>query len=92
MDSLQFIHKCFDRLNSGIPLGDGLYWGGNFEVLKLLIQRGEIKNDEIKFFLGYSGWTEKQLQDELKENTWIISHDFNPDLVFVQAEENLWKE
>lgn len=92
MDSLQFIHKCFDRLNSGVELGDGIYWGGNFEALKLLMRNGEIKEDEIKFFLGYSGWSDKQLEDEMKENTWIISNDFNPDLVFVNAEENLWKE
>ncbi len=92
MDSLQFIHKCFDRLNSGLYLGDGIYWGGNFEVLKLLLENGKIKSDEIKFFLGYSGWSEKQLQDELKEKAWIISNNFNPDLVFVHAEENLWKE
>ena len=92
IDSLQFVHKCYDRLNSGLDLGDGLYWGGNFEALKLLIHRGEIKDDEIKFFLGYSGWSEKQLNDELNENAWIVSNNFNPDLVFVHAEENLWKE
>src|SRR5690606_36343833 len=32
-NSIQFIHKCFDKLNSGIHLGDGIYWGGNFETL-----------------------------------------------------------
>jgi putative transcriptional regulator len=92
MDELQFIHKCYDRLGSGIDLGDGIYWGGNFEILKLLIQNGEIRDDEIKFFIGYSGWSEKQLDAELKENTWIVTNSFNPDLIFVHDEENLWKE
>lgn len=92
LDNLQFIHKCYDRLNSGIPLGDGLYWGGNFEVLKLLILQNEIKSNEIKFFIGYSGWSGKQIEDELEENTWIISNKFNPDIIFVHDEENLWKE
>lgn len=92
LDSLQFIHKCFDRLNSGTSIGDGIYWGGNFEALKLLIENDAIKNDEIKFFIGYSGWSGKQIEEELKENTWIVSNDFNPELVFVHDEENLWKE
>lgn len=92
MDSLQFVHKCYDRLLSGMDLGDGVYWGGDFELLKNLIRDGEIKNDEIKFFLGYSGWTEDQLEYELKENTWMVSNSFNPDLIFVHDEENLWKE
>jgi putative transcriptional regulator len=92
LDSLQFVHKCYDRLNSGIPLGDGLYWGGNFEALKLLILQNKIKNNEIKFFIGYSGWSGKQIEDELEENAWIISNKFNPDIIFVHDEENLWKE
>jgi putative transcriptional regulator len=91
MDGLQFIHKCYDRLG-GIDLGDGVYWGGNFEALKILIKNDEIKNDEIKFFIGYSGWSDQQLKDELDENTWIVTNNFNPELIFVNDEENLWKE
>lgn len=92
MDGLQFVHKCYDRLGSGHDLGNGIYWGGNFEALKILIQNDEIKNDEIKFFIGYSGWSEQQLKDELNENTWIVANNFNPELIFVHDEENLWKE
>ncbi len=91
-DSIQFVHKCYDRLNSGIDLGDNIYWGGNFEVLKVLIADNAIREDEIKFFLGYSGWTEGQLDRELQENTWIVSNNFNSDIIFVDDEENLWKE
>jgi len=91
-DSLQFVHKCYDKLNSGIDLGAGIYWGGNFEVLKTLIENRSIHEDEIKFFLGYSGWTPGQLEQELQENTWMVSNRYNPDLIFVNDGENLWKE
>jgi len=91
-DSVQFVHKCYDKLNSGIDLGDNIYWGGNFEVLKALIASNSIHEDEIKFFLGYSGWTAGQLGQELQENTWMVSNTYNSDLVFVNDEENLWKE
>lgn len=91
-DSIQFVHKCYDKLNSGIDLGDGVYWGGNFESLKLLIERDEIQPNEIKFFLGYSGWTAGQLDQELRENTWMVSNTYHPDIIFVDDEENLWKE
>jgi putative transcriptional regulator len=91
-DSIQFVHKCYDRLDSGIDLGDGVYWGGNFEVLRVLIDSGAIQPDEIKFFLGYSGWTEGQLKQEITENTWMVSNSFHKDLIFVDDEENLWKE
>lgn len=91
-DSIQFVHKCYDRLDSGIDLGEGVYWGGNFEVLKLLIEQEAIQPDEIKFFLGYSGWTAGQLKQEIAENTWMVSNSFHEDLIFVDDEENLWKE
>lgn len=91
-DSIQFIHKCYDRLNSGIEIGENLFWGGNFEALKLLINDRAIGLDEIKFFIGYSGWSPGQLAKELKENTWMIGNSFDPDIVFVNDEENLWKE
>lgn len=92
MDNLLFIHKCYDRLSSGVSIGDGIYWGGNFETLKALIEQDSIQQDEIKFFIGYSGWDYKQLEKELDENSWMVTNNFNPDLLFVHDEENLWKE
>lgn len=91
-DSVQFIHKCYDKLKSGIDLGEGVYWGGDFELLKSLMEEGAVSEDEIKFFLGYSGWVAGQLEQELHENTWMVSNDYNPDLLFVNDGENLWKE
>lgn len=91
-DTLHFVHKCYDRLNSGIELANGVYWGGNFEALRLLIQRKEIGEDEIKFFMGYSGWSPGQLDQELQENTWMVSSSYHPDIVFENDEENLWRE
>lgn len=92
IENLQFIHKCFDRLDSGYDLGEGVYWGGDFEMLKLLIDQNSIQKGEIKFFIGYSGWDPEQLKSELQENTWMVNNDFNPDLLFVDDEDNIWKE
>jgi hypothetical protein len=33
-----------------MPVSDKIYWGGNFESLKNLLQQQEIKNTEIRFF------------------------------------------
>ena len=29
--------------------------------------------DEIKFFVGYSGWGEKQLEEEMEINSWLLT-------------------
>lgn len=91
-DTIHFIHRCYDKLNSGEEIAEGIYWGGNFETLKVLINNNSIEEEEVKFFLGYSGWGLNQLEDELTTNTWIVSDQYYQDTVFSQNEEELWKE
>ncbi len=92
VDTIHYIHRCYDRLNSGEEIMDGVYWGGNFETLKVLMNNNSIKADEVKFFLGYSGWSFGQLEEEIKENTWIVSDQYHQDTIFSHNEEALWKE
>lgn len=91
-DTIHFIHRCYDKLNSGEEIAKGIYWGGNFEALKILVNNNSITQDEVKFFIGYSGWSASQLDEEIKENTWIVSEKYHQDLIFSQNEEELWKE
>ncbi len=91
-DTLHFIHNCYDRINSGIKIAEGVYWGGNFETLKLLVNNNQIEENEIKFFVGYSGWGEGQLHNELDQNSWLVTNTYNPSVLYVDDEENLWKE
>ncbi len=89
-DTLHFIHKA-EYLEDGVDLGNGLYWGGNFEQLISLIDTKAIKSEDFKFFVGYSGWSEGQLQDELDANSWIVTPNATKELVFDQDVEALWK-
>jgi putative transcriptional regulator len=91
-DTIHFIHRCPDRITDGEEIAKGVYWGGNFETLKALMGQGEVTQEEVKFFVGYSGWGEQQLQDEIKANTWIVSDQYDPDMVFSADEEQLWKD
>lgn len=72
-DSLQYIHKLGDRLEGSRKLLNGVYWGGNFETLKFLIDTKQVSKDDIRFFVGYSGWQPKQLEEEIQEKSWIIA-------------------
>ena len=92
MDTIHFIHRCYDKMNSGEEIAEGIYWGGNFETLKILVNNYSISSTEIKFFLGYSGWSTGQLAEEITENTWIVSDQFTQDIIFSDNEEELWRE
>ena len=91
-DTLHFVHSCYDKLNSGIEIKEGLYWGGNFETLKVLLNNNQISKDEIKFFAGYSGWSAGQMEDELDQNSWLVTDRYSREVIFVEDEENLWRE
>lgn len=72
-DSLFFIHTRPDLIDEGVPILEGLYWGGNIDTVRELILKHEIEKDEIRFFVGYSGWSAKQLEQELEANSWVVS-------------------
>ncbi len=71
-DSLFFLHNVGDMLDGSIEVSQGVFWGGDFEKLGFLMENGVIKDNNIKFFLGYSGWSEGQLDEELEDQAWIV--------------------
>jgi putative transcriptional regulator len=91
-NTLHFIHRCYDKLQSGDAIGNGIYWGGDFETLKILMQSNLIADDEIKFFMGYSGWDVDQLDKEIKANSWMVSDISYPEIVFGNDDEKLWRD
>jgi len=70
-ENLFFLHQMKD-LPGSIRITEGLYWSGDFEVLKARIERKEVKTNQIRFFLGYSGWDNEQLSMEIEQQSWII--------------------
>jgi putative transcriptional regulator len=88
---LYYIHTLGDQLENSIPITPTLYTGGDFEQLKGLIERGEIKQNQIRFFVGYSGWSENQLQEELNENSWFVAEGFEG-LLMETANDDLWAD
>ncbi|MDN5204912.1 YqgE/AlgH family protein [Fulvivirgaceae bacterium BMA10] len=91
-NTLHFIHRAGDIIEGGVEISEGLYWGGNFENLKILIETKQIPADDFKFFIGYSGWGSGQLVEELKANSWIIRQNATPKEIFDENPENLWRE
>lgn len=90
-DSLQYIHTLGSRIDGSREVMKGVYWGGNFETLKMLIDTNQIHPDEIRFFVGYSGWQPSQLADEIKEKSWIVAPgDFEH--AFFDNPKQLWRD
>lgn len=90
-DSLYYIHTMGDTISDSVEIGKGIYWGGNFEVLKILIESNKVKQSDLKFFMGYSGWSSEQLANELKNDSWIVT-DINKTDIIGGEPDDLWPD
>lgn len=90
-DSLHFLHQLPDEIPGGQEIVSGVYWGGNFETVIRLLQEGRLNPQKIRFFIGYSGWSEGQLNNEMTEKTWLTVAATRK-LVFHDKHEEIWKE
>jgi putative transcriptional regulator len=50
---------------------------------------GKVKPEDVLFFIGYSGWSPHQLEDELSQNSWIVT-ELNSDKIMSYTRE-IWK-
>ena len=89
-ETLHFIHRDPDLIPGGVEIHPGVFWGGDFDQVKKGIQAGTIDPNDIRFFLGYSGWTAGQLADEVERGGWILANS-DEDAVFDTAESSLWR-
>ncbi|NNF36138.1 MAG: YqgE/AlgH family protein [Saprospiraceae bacterium] len=90
-DTIHYIHNVGDLLEESTEIISGVYWGGNFEKLKFLISSELILPENIRFYVGYSGWSAGQLEEELKTGSWVIS-DMHPNYAFKTKAKSLWKK
>jgi putative transcriptional regulator len=90
LDSLHYLHAYGDMLPGSMEICDGVFWGGNVEALKVLINANSLNPDGIKFFAGYSGWAPRQLDGELEGKSWIIA-PAESGIVFETNPDNLWR-
>lgn len=91
-DSLYFIHNVPEIIPDSIEISNGIYWGGNFEYAKKMINAGKIKKENIRFFLGYTGWGAHQLEDEMMEHSWAITENDYRNKILSKSPINFWKE
>jgi len=88
-DTIFYIHTIGHKLEGSKEIKDGIYWSGDFEQLKFMINTGQVTKNMIRFYVGYSGWESKDLKYEIKQKAWITSI-VNKKFAFHEKPENLW--
>lgn len=88
-DTIHFLHQHPGDIG-GVEVIDGIYWGGDFEKVLSMLKQNALDNNDIRFFLGYSGWSEGQLAGELEEKSWI-TREASKRFVFEMSTPQIWK-
>lgn len=90
-NTLHFLHQRPDLIPGGVEVREGIFWGGEFDIVLSLLRDNQLTKNEIRFFLGYSGWSEGQLNSELEVKSWF-THTANRSIVFNMDTVQIWKE
>ena len=90
-NTLHFLYFGSQLLADSTSLGPGLWWGGNFKALVQHLKEGDLSADQVRFFMGYSGWASGQLNEELNEKTWIVYSGLVEQELFEKSAKEIWK-
>jgi len=91
-DNLYFIHTVPELIPGSVEISHGIYWGGDFDTILDLLLTNELNESQIQFFLGYSGWSAEQLNDELKENSWVVTENKLKSDIIGTPDKDFWKK
>jgi len=87
---LFYIHKMGDEIEGSVEIKDGIFWGGEFAGIEDKLKSGGILENDIRFFIGYSGWEANQLEQEIEEDSWLVVESNLEDILETNSED-LWK-
>jgi putative transcriptional regulator len=90
-DTLHFLHRN-TTIDKAVKIRDDIYWGGDFETLVTNIDTAVIQPSDVRFYLGYSGWSSGQLESELQEDSWIVCDFVTDELLFDTDPTLMWKK
>lgn len=89
--NLYYLHTLGNTIYDSKEITDGIFLGGDFNALKDLMLDGQVEPNEVRFFVGYAGWSANQLQEELESKSWFVT-DANKELIMNTKSDTLWAD
>ena len=83
------LHRCGEYIRESEPVVDGISLCGDVDDIMEVAEYDSITSEQIRFFVGYSGWAPGQLEGELERDYWIVTRG-SAELVFEHDPCELW--
>jgi putative transcriptional regulator len=64
---------------------------GYDDILLAIFEHTKIPKMDYKFFIGYSGWSPGQLEDEIKRKMWVVAEG-DEELVLRTSTPKIWEK
>ncbi|RMH66165.1 MAG: YqgE/AlgH family protein [Bacteroidetes bacterium] len=90
-NTLHYLHRHGDVIPGAIRVFDGVYWGGDFEAVRTLTASGGASTGDLRFFLGYAGWSPGQLDAEIDAGGWFLARAREA-AIFPRDPDRLWRD
>lgn len=71
-DRLYYIHTLGRLIPGSREIVPGVFIGGDFDAMTEYVNSGCQIKGCLRFFIGYSGWSPGQLDDEIRNNVWAV--------------------
>jgi|HubBroStandDraft_1064217.scaffolds.fasta_scaffold01058_10 putative transcriptional regulator len=83
-----FLFRALKQPEHALQACDGVYLSADKELLLRLLHRDK-PMEGLRIFIGHSGWTPEQLQNEVSRGDWTLKHA-ESDAVFHGQTEHPW--
>ena len=89
LNGLTFLFRDRNGAEGSTPVLGDVYFGGGTNILKNLLEH---KNkNELRFYLGYSGWSHGQIDSEILKGAWyVVQADIA--MIFEEDPDWIWSE
>ncbi|MEO8759435.1 MAG: YqgE/AlgH family protein, partial [Bacteroidia bacterium] len=90
-NQLFYVHTVGKQITGSVHIQQNYYWSGNFTEIVEGLKNKTILPGQIRFFIGYSGWGEGQLEQELSEKAWGQLDSHSAELINKHPDD-IWPE
>jgi len=84
---LFYLHSLGNMFDGSRQVVPGLWTGGDFDQVLEYISEDNPVEGVMRFFIGYSGWDERQLSGEVSNHVWAVT-DIKPGMNLLSGSED----